>query len=58
MFVGLGIVVAGQRIFLRYRALERIKYLWVAASLALFGILQLIGHEVNGARLWFSFGSF
>lgn len=58
MIVGLAIVTVGQPIFLLYRRLERIKYLWVVASLALFGLLQLFGHEVNGARLWFSFGSF
>jgi cell division protein FtsW (lipid II flippase) len=58
MAVGLGIVILGQRLFMRYRRLNHVKYLWVAASLALFVLLQLFGHEVNGARLWFSFGSF
>ena len=58
MAVGLAIVIAGQRLFLRYRDLEKVKYLWVAASLSLFVLLQFFGHEVNGARLWFSFGQF
>jgi cell division protein FtsW (lipid II flippase) len=58
MAVGIGIVIAGQRIFVQYRKLSHIKYPWVAASLVLFGLLQLFGHEVNGARLWFSFGVF
>jgi len=56
--VGLGLVIVGQRVFMHYRRLERVKYLWVAGSLALFGLLQVFGHEVNGARLWFSFGTF
>jgi cell division protein FtsW (lipid II flippase) len=56
--VGLALVIVGQRILMRYRRFEHVKYLWVAGSLALFGLLQLFGHEVNGARLWFSFGSF
>lgn len=56
--VGLAIVALGQPLFLRYRYLERFKYVWVAASLGLFALLQVFGHEVNGARLWFSFGSF
>lgn len=56
--VGLGIIIAGQRLFMSYRRLEHVKYLWVVASVALFGLLQVFGHEVNGARLWFSFGTF
>jgi len=56
--VGLAIVVTGQRAFLAYRRLERVKYSWVVASIALFALLQFFGTEVNGARLWFSFGSF
>ncbi|HXW77240.1 MAG TPA: FtsW/RodA/SpoVE family cell cycle protein [Candidatus Eremiobacteraceae bacterium] len=58
ILVGLGIVVAGQWTFARYRSIARLKYFWVVASLALFILLRLFGQEVNGARLWFSFGSF
>ena len=58
MAVGLALVVVGQRIFMRYRRLEHVTYLWVAGSVALFLLLQFFGHEVNGARLWFRFGNF
>ena len=56
--IGLGIIVAGQRFLRDYRRLARVKYTWVVASIALFALLQFFGTEVNGARLWFSFGSF
>jgi len=56
--VGLGIIVAGQRLLREYRRLVHVKYAWVLASIALFALLQFFGTEVNGARLWFSFGSF
>jgi cell division protein FtsW (lipid II flippase) len=58
ILVGLALVVAGQRLLMHYRRLQRFKYAWVIASLALFVLLQLFGHEVNGARLWFAFKSF
>lgn len=58
MVVGLAIVVAAQPLFERYRRLENVAYVWVIASFALFILLQLFGTEVNGARLWFTFGSF
>jgi cell division protein FtsW (lipid II flippase) len=56
--VGLAIVAIGQPAFSNYRRLEPVSYLWVAATLALFILLQFFGTEVNGARLWFSFGTF
>jgi cell division protein FtsW (lipid II flippase) len=58
MLVGLVIVIAGQRLFLRYRRLENVTYSWVFLSLLLFVLLAFFGTEVNGARLWFRFGSF
>jgi len=58
MLVGLAIVIAGQRFFLQYRRLEKVTYSWVLLSLLLFVLLALFGTEVNGARLWFRFGSF
>jgi cell division protein FtsW (lipid II flippase) len=57
MLVGLAIVVAGQRFFLQYQKLSNVTYLWVIISLALFVLLRFFGSEVNGARLWFKFGS-
>ncbi|HEV2037193.1 MAG TPA: FtsW/RodA/SpoVE family cell cycle protein [Candidatus Eremiobacteraceae bacterium] len=58
MLFGLAIVVLGQRIFLQYRKLEGVTYVWVVLSLALFVLLQFFGNEVNGAKLWFKVGSF
>ncbi|HYK52989.1 MAG TPA: FtsW/RodA/SpoVE family cell cycle protein [Candidatus Eremiobacteraceae bacterium] len=56
--IGLAIIIVGQRFLRQYRRLTRVKYSWVVASIALFALLQFFGTEVNGARLWFSFGSF
>ena len=58
MAVGIGIVIVFQRVLMRYARLARVKYVWVIASIALFALLAAFGQEVNGARLWFSFGSF
>jgi cell division protein FtsW (lipid II flippase) len=58
MIVGLTIVMFGQRLFLQYRKLENVTYLWVVLSLVLFVLLGLFGTQVNGARLWFRIGSF
>jgi len=58
MVLGLAIIVLGQRLFVRYRALERVTYPWVILSLVLFVMLRFYGVEVNGARLWFKFGAF
>ena len=57
MLIGLAIVIAAQRLFLQYQKLSNVTYLWVLISLALFVLLRLYGHEVNGARLWFKIGS-
>lgn len=58
MIVGLAIVIFGQRLFLQYRKLENVTYVWVLLSLALFALLVFFGTEVNGARLWFRVGPF
>ncbi len=58
MLLGLLLVIAGQRWFLQYRRLRSVKYPWVFASLLLFVLLRMFGQEINGARLWFNFGSF
>jgi cell division protein FtsW (lipid II flippase) len=42
--------------FAQFRRFASYKYLWVVASLALFGLLLLFGQEVNGARLWIRVG--
>jgi cell division protein FtsW (lipid II flippase) len=58
MLLGIAIVLVGRPIFARYRRLAAVIYPWVAASLLLFVLLRFFGHEVNGARLWFSVGRF
>jgi cell division protein FtsW (lipid II flippase) len=49
-------IVAGPA-FTHFRRFAAYKYLWVVASLALFGLLLAFGEEVNGARLWIRLGS-
>jgi cell division protein FtsW (lipid II flippase) len=43
--------------FTYFRRFAAYKYLWVLASLVLFGLLLAFGEEVNGARLWIRLGS-
>lgn len=58
MLLGIAVVLIGRPLFARYRRLAAVMYPWVAASLLLFVLLRFFGHEVNGARLWFSIGRF
>lgn len=58
MLFGLAVVILGQRVFLQYRKLENVTYVWVVLSLVLFVLLAFFGYEVNGARLWFKLGPF
>jgi len=58
MLLGIAIVLVGRPLFARFRHLAAVTYPWVAASLLLFVLLRFFGHEVNGARLWFSVGRF
>jgi cell division protein FtsW (lipid II flippase) len=58
MLIGIAVVLAGRPVLRRYRKLAAVMYPWVAASLLLFVLLRFFGHEVNGARLWFSVGRF
>src|ERR1700736_3309607 len=58
MLFGLAVVILGQRVFVQYRKLEGVTYLWVILSLVLFVLLGFFGSEVNGARLWFKLGPF
>jgi cell division protein FtsW (lipid II flippase) len=43
--------------FTYFRRFAAYKYVWVLASLVLFGLLLAFGEEVNGARLWIRLGS-
>lgn len=56
LLVSLGLALAAGPLFTHFRRFASIKYLWVLASLVLFGLLLAFGHEVNGARLWISLG--
>ncbi len=58
MLLGIAIVIVGRPLFAHYRRLASVAYPWVAATLLLFVLLRFFGHEVNGARLWFTFGRF
>lgn len=58
MLLGIAVVLVCRPLFARYRRLAAVVYPWVAASLLLFVLLRFFGHEVNGARLWFSIGRF
>lgn len=58
LLIGLAIIIGGARIWPEYRRVEGVKYLWIVASIGLFILLRIFGHEVNGARLWFTFGAF
>jgi cell division protein FtsW (lipid II flippase) len=54
--VAMVLAIAFGPIFSNFRRFAAYKYLWVVASLALFGLLLLFGQEVNGARLWIRVG--
>ncbi|MGH7738000.1 MAG: FtsW/RodA/SpoVE family cell cycle protein [Candidatus Tyrphobacter sp.] len=57
LLVSLGLAIVLGPTFTRFRAMAAYKYVWVAASLALFVLLLLFGESINGARLWIRFGS-
>ncbi|HEY5061182.1 MAG TPA: FtsW/RodA/SpoVE family cell cycle protein [Gemmatimonadaceae bacterium] len=50
------LAIAAGPAFTRFRVLAAYKYVWILCTIALFIALALFGHEVNGARLWISFG--
>jgi cell division protein FtsW (lipid II flippase) len=56
LLVSLGLAVLAGPLFTRFRRFAAYKYLWVIASLVLFGLLLAFGQEVNGARLWIKLG--
>jgi cell division protein FtsW (lipid II flippase) len=56
LLVSLVLALAFGPAFTNYRRFAAYKYLWVIASLALFGLLLAFGQEVNGARLWIKLG--
>jgi cell division protein FtsW len=57
LFVSLGLVIVLGPAFTRFRRMAAYKYVWVAASLVLFGLLVIFGESINGARLWIRMGS-
>ncbi|MBV9270524.1 MAG: FtsW/RodA/SpoVE family cell cycle protein, partial [Candidatus Eremiobacteraeota bacterium] len=56
LFVSLALAVAAGPVFTGFRRLASFKYLWIVASLALFGMLVVFGEEVGGAKLWIRLG--
>ncbi len=56
LLVSLILVLAFGPAFTNFRRFAAYKYLWVIASLVLFGLLLALGQEVNGARLWIKVG--
>jgi cell division protein FtsW (lipid II flippase) len=56
LLLSLGLVLVTGPAFTQFRRFAAFKYLWVVASLALFGLLILFGVEINGARLWIKVG--
>jgi cell division protein FtsW (lipid II flippase) len=56
LLVSLALAVAAGPAFTQFRRFAGYKYLWVLASLALFGLLLVFGQEINGARLWIKVG--
>jgi len=52
------LAIAAGPAFARFRVLAAYKYIWILGTIGLFVALALFGHEVNGARLWFSVGRF
>ncbi|MBV8582682.1 MAG: FtsW/RodA/SpoVE family cell cycle protein, partial [Candidatus Eremiobacteraeota bacterium] len=56
LVVSLVLVLLAGPAFTNFRRFAAYKYLWVIASLALFGLLLAFGQEVNGARLWIKLG--
>lgn len=56
LFVSLALAMACGPAFAQFRRFAAYKYLWVIASLVLFGLLLAFGQEVNGARLWIKLG--
>ena len=56
ILVSLVLVLAFGPAFSNFRRFAAFKYLWVIASLVLFGLLLAFGQEVNGARLWIKLG--
>jgi cell division protein FtsW (lipid II flippase) len=57
LLLSLALTIAAGPAFTHFRRFAAYKYLWVVASLVLFGLLLAFGEEVNGARLWIRFGS-
>lgn len=57
LVVSLVLCIAATPLFANFRRFAAYKYLWVVASLVLFGLLLLFGQEINGARLWIRFGA-
>ncbi len=56
LLLSLGLAIAAGPMFDAFRRLAAFKYVWVLASIVLFGAVALFGQEVNGAKLWIRIG--
>ncbi len=56
LLLSLGLAIAAGPLFDAFRRLAAFKYVWVLASIVLFGAVALFGQEVNGAKLWIRIG--
>jgi cell division protein FtsW len=56
LLFSLALCIVAAPAFAHFRRFAAYKYLWVVASLVLFGLLLAFGQEVNGARLWIRLG--
>ncbi|MHB8139832.1 MAG: FtsW/RodA/SpoVE family cell cycle protein [Vulcanimicrobiaceae bacterium] len=54
--IALAVVLVLSPMLTNFRRMASYKYIWVLASLILFVLLVVVGHEVNGARLWIAIG--
>ncbi|MBV8371968.1 MAG: FtsW/RodA/SpoVE family cell cycle protein [Candidatus Eremiobacteraeota bacterium] len=57
LLLSLALAIAAGPAFTHFRRFAAFKYVWVVASLLLFGLLLAFGEEINGARLWIRIGS-
>jgi cell division protein FtsW (lipid II flippase) len=56
LLASLVLSIAAGPVLTNFRRFAAYKYLWVIASLVLFGLLLGFGEQINGARLWIRLG--
>jgi len=56
LLLSLGLAIGAGPTFDAFRRFAAFKYVWVLASIVLFGFVAIFGQEVNGAKLWIRIG--